>query len=295
VVPFQFTSQLYGPSVVRPNHHYAIHTPECVRDYGPLHEFWTFLFERMNKVLKSYKTSNHSGGELEVSFFREFQRTACESRLVRLHNALYFPKHPAHRSSQLSHAAHQRVDKELQFAAEAMFRASADDRGTVQAMSRELDEVQEDSMLSVLSLFILLLMTTAGNVALCLSTRSEQASMPSDLYFIVLGHLRSRSPTLQLHSHIALSPSPSSIPLFPRATFYDHVIVRGQKYAASTRNINSRQSLVMVQTSASGQTWVGELQHIFMVNQESVGCHWFGQMRWFIPVPSNRDTIWSQL
>jgi hypothetical protein len=136
---------------------------------------------------------------------------------------------------------------------------------------------------------------TAGSVAIRLSTKSEQASMPSDLYFVVLEHLRSRSPTLQLHSHIALSLSPSSIPLFPRATFYDHIIVRGQKYAASTRNVSSRQSLVMVQTSASGQTWVGELQHIFMVKQEMVGCYWFGHMRWFIPVPSNRDTIWSQL
>lgn len=75
--------QLYGPSVIRPNHHYACHTAESVRDYGPLHEFWTFLFERLNKVLKSYKTSNHAGGELETSFFREFHRTVQESRLVR--------------------------------------------------------------------------------------------------------------------------------------------------------------------------------------------------------------------
>jgi hypothetical protein len=74
--------QLYGPSVIRPNHHYAIHTPEFVRDYGPLTEFWTFLFERMNKVLKSFKTSNHAGGELETSFFREFLRTVRESRRV---------------------------------------------------------------------------------------------------------------------------------------------------------------------------------------------------------------------
>ena len=36
------------------NHHHAVHIPECVQDYGPLTEFWTFLFERLNKVLKSY-------------------------------------------------------------------------------------------------------------------------------------------------------------------------------------------------------------------------------------------------
>lgn len=54
-----------------------------VRNYGPLREFWTFLFERLNKVLKSYKTPNHAGGELETSFFREFMRTVQQSRLVR--------------------------------------------------------------------------------------------------------------------------------------------------------------------------------------------------------------------
>jgi hypothetical protein len=75
-------SQLYGTDMIRPNHHYATHTPRSVRDYGPLHEFWTFLFERLNKVLKSYKTNNRSGGELEVTFFREFHRTVLSSRLV---------------------------------------------------------------------------------------------------------------------------------------------------------------------------------------------------------------------
>lgn len=56
--------------------------PENVRDYGPLQEFWTFLFERINKVLKSFNSSNHSGGELETSFFREFHRTVQNSRIV---------------------------------------------------------------------------------------------------------------------------------------------------------------------------------------------------------------------
>ena len=47
-----------------------------------MHGFWTFLFERINKVLKSYNSSNHSGGELETSFFREFHRTIQQSRVV---------------------------------------------------------------------------------------------------------------------------------------------------------------------------------------------------------------------
>ncbi|KAJ7748675.1 hypothetical protein B0H16DRAFT_1319717 [Mycena metata] len=78
----KLATSLYGESVIKPNHHYATHTAENVRDYGPLQEFWTFLFERINKVLKSYNSSNHSGGELETSFFREFHRTVQTSRIV---------------------------------------------------------------------------------------------------------------------------------------------------------------------------------------------------------------------
>lgn len=85
--------QLYGEDVIKPNHHYATHTAENVRDYGPLQEFWTFLFERINKVLKSYNSNNHSGGELEASFFREFHRTVQTSRIVGslpFHRTLHF-------------------------------------------------------------------------------------------------------------------------------------------------------------------------------------------------------------
>ncbi|KIM79981.1 hypothetical protein PILCRDRAFT_89847 [Piloderma croceum F 1598] len=100
---------LYGTDMIRPNHHYATHTPRSVRDYGPLHEFWTFLFEHLNKVLKSYKTNNRSGGELEVA------SAGCSDQ-----------------------------PDFFQAAVSSMFKASSDNRGTVQALAKELDEAQED-------------------------------------------------------------------------------------------------------------------------------------------------------
>lgn len=113
--------------MIRPNHHYCIHTPDCVRDFGPLHEFWTFLFERLNKVLKSYKTNNHNGGELEVTFFREFHRTLATSRLVA--RSVKNDTHPDQFIAQV--AGH-------------MFGASEDDRGTLQALARDLDSAKGD-------------------------------------------------------------------------------------------------------------------------------------------------------
>ncbi len=66
------------PDNVKPNFHYITHIFVQIRDYGPVYGFWTFLFERLNKILKTYAVNNHGGGELEVTFFREFSR---ETRL----------------------------------------------------------------------------------------------------------------------------------------------------------------------------------------------------------------------
>jgi len=52
------------------------------QNFRPLHDFWTFLFERLNKVLKSFKANNHANGELETTFFKEFHRTCEASRVV---------------------------------------------------------------------------------------------------------------------------------------------------------------------------------------------------------------------
>lgn len=47
-----------------------------------MYGFWTFVFERLNKVLKSYATSGHGGGEIEVTFMREFMRNAALRHIV---------------------------------------------------------------------------------------------------------------------------------------------------------------------------------------------------------------------
>jgi hypothetical protein len=44
----------YGPEMITPNIHLSLHLTECCRDYGPLHSFWCYSFERMNGVLGNY-------------------------------------------------------------------------------------------------------------------------------------------------------------------------------------------------------------------------------------------------
>ncbi|KIJ06688.1 hypothetical protein PAXINDRAFT_158658 [Paxillus involutus ATCC 200175] len=120
---------LYGSSCLKPNHHYACHTATYARNFGPLNGFWTFLFERLNKVLKSFKTNNHASGELETTFFNEFHRTCQSSRLT--YSLLRMPN-----------------DSLPSEVAEIMLKATSEERGTVAglaALSKELDEAQADA------------------------------------------------------------------------------------------------------------------------------------------------------
>ncbi|KZT18076.1 hypothetical protein NEOLEDRAFT_1081034 [Neolentinus lepideus HHB14362 ss-1] len=120
--------RLYGAESMKPNHHYATHVPEYVRDFGPPHEFWTFLFERLNKILKSFNTNNHGNGELECTFFQEFQRT-CQSARV---------------TGTLAQYPGDSLERQV---ATVMLKASNDERGTIAALkllSEELDEAGMD-------------------------------------------------------------------------------------------------------------------------------------------------------
>ena len=55
--------KLYGPELCTPNMHLSCHLVDCIRDYGPVHSFWCFSFERYNGILGSYHKNNHNIGE----------------------------------------------------------------------------------------------------------------------------------------------------------------------------------------------------------------------------------------
>ncbi|KAJ7110207.1 hypothetical protein C8R43DRAFT_883954 [Mycena crocata] len=69
-------SRLYGPDQMKPNHHWSVHIPDQILDFGPVYTFWAFLTERLNKILKNLNSNNWTGGRLEVSMMREFHRSS---------------------------------------------------------------------------------------------------------------------------------------------------------------------------------------------------------------------------
>ncbi|KIJ15289.1 hypothetical protein PAXINDRAFT_11827, partial [Paxillus involutus ATCC 200175] len=103
--------KLYGSAVLKPNHHYATHIGDCAQNFGPLHDFWMFLYEHFNKVANS-----------KQHFSRSFRG--------RVNSADSYPL-----ESLPSQTAH------------VMLKASNEEHGTVAglaALSQELNDVSTD-------------------------------------------------------------------------------------------------------------------------------------------------------
>ena len=73
---------LYGKTVITPNMHLHCHLKQSLLDYGPMHNFWLFSYERYNGILENYPSNNRS---IEIHFMQRFIQ---ESFLYANFNAL---------------------------------------------------------------------------------------------------------------------------------------------------------------------------------------------------------------
>jgi hypothetical protein len=81
-IQFTIANQIYGDKYMKPNHHWSVHTPEQILDFGPVYDFWTFMTERLNKILKNINNNHWGGGRLEISMMRGFGRETQFETLV---------------------------------------------------------------------------------------------------------------------------------------------------------------------------------------------------------------------
>lgn len=56
---------LYPNSSLVPKHHMALHLPAMLRDFGPVHAWRTFAFERLNQIFQNVSTNNLIGAYSE--------------------------------------------------------------------------------------------------------------------------------------------------------------------------------------------------------------------------------------
>ena len=63
--------RVFGSKFVTPNMHMHLHLADCLRDYGPLHAFWLYSFERYNGLLGNQPTNNRA---IELQLIHRFER-----------------------------------------------------------------------------------------------------------------------------------------------------------------------------------------------------------------------------
>ena len=61
--------RMYGTNSVTPNMHFHCHLKDCVKDYGLLHSFWLYAFERYNGILENFPNNNRS---IECQLMKRF-------------------------------------------------------------------------------------------------------------------------------------------------------------------------------------------------------------------------------
>ncbi|EKM61708.1 uncharacterized protein PHACADRAFT_82948, partial [Phanerochaete carnosa HHB-10118-sp] len=123
------------PKHIKPNIYYSTHIFDQIPDYGPMYGFWTYLFERLNNILKGYSVNGHGGGELEVTFFRKF------SRQVKLRSML-------NNLSAISLEGVSQEDVVIRDTACILTKGDGEARGTVTDLARDAAVKSEESKLS---------------------------------------------------------------------------------------------------------------------------------------------------
>jgi len=127
-----------------PNHHWSVHTPDQILDFGPVYDFWTFMTERLNKILKSINNNHWGGGRLEVSMMRGFGRETQFETLVTPGSKLHLRRTD---NSYLLQAqtVRQSPDHEiLKTIVSRMLDKTEEDRGTVQASGNDANDFVDD-------------------------------------------------------------------------------------------------------------------------------------------------------
>ncbi|KAF8229173.1 hypothetical protein L208DRAFT_1287986 [Tricholoma matsutake] len=59
--------QLFGKSAIWANQHLSLHLAECICNFGPVHGWWAFPFERYSGIIQQHNTNNKFGMEYLLS------------------------------------------------------------------------------------------------------------------------------------------------------------------------------------------------------------------------------------
>ena len=248
-----------------------MHIFDQICDYGPVHGFWTFTFERLNKTLKGYKTNNHGGGEIEVTFFREFHR---DVRLRELVTSL----------SQIDGNIPSRGSKEV---AKLLLESDGDDRGTLASLCREIDEEVDEGesgdrfgLWSTLQTDYMLLFSALKLFGTGLGD-SKYLSRPLQRLFVefyknnhAYANVRARNAII----HGAMTITPNF--LLDSVDLLEYIVLHGKRIVSATDPYHAPNSIIQV--LFNGVKYVGQVIGIYRHSQTLVeGSTILIHTRWF--------------
>ncbi|KAF7359564.1 alcohol dehydrogenase [Mycena venus] len=251
------------PTLVKPNFHWITHIFDILRDFGPVYGFWTFLFERLNKLLKDYDTNNHGGGELEVTFFREFHRDANLREVIR---------------KIISKGKREELTPEEQCmveCAQEILASDGDKRGTVAALAKEVETLSED-------------LGTRFSMGL-----GTTKTLPNKLQTQLLQYYHATYPSVCIVDRAADTTGLVD-PQFlnSSASFHQHVVLDGRRIKPSTSLDEAPDSLV--QLDLDGTRYVGQVYNILTHNQAGLeDRHHLLDVRWFERHGDFDTSIWD--
>lgn len=118
---------------------------------------------------------------------------------------------------------------------------------------------------------------------------------PQTLYTALFSHFRLQFPLLNIRSQLALVHSDDrSVLLRSKITIFDYVIISQRRYHASTQSKSSNNSFIAVSRPQDNHLVVGELLHILVIDQETLGRHILGHVRWLMPAQVDlSNTFWA--
>ncbi|KAJ7142859.1 hypothetical protein C8R44DRAFT_866139 [Mycena epipterygia] len=228
-------SELYGADNMKPNHHWAIHIPDQVVQYGPLNGFWAFLTERLNKILKNLNSNNWTSGRLEVSMMREFHRsTRITSVLSQIETSTHTPS-----SSQSEHKLVQ-----LLLGSEDNVEAI----GTVQDAA--CADTRDGSRV------------VAGTIAKANVLLGEEDILRLGLFT----YYNDSGPKV----HFAGAPTPGTTVLSPFVDFYEFALLDGKRLTPTTRSRRNMAGSSLVQARYNDEAYAGEVQHLIRHRQPEI-------------------------
>ncbi|KAF7368239.1 hypothetical protein MVEN_00144000 [Mycena venus] len=227
--------EFYGADNMKPNHHWAVHIPEQIVQYGPLNGFWAFLTERLNKILKNLNSNNWTGGRLEVSMMREFHRsTRITSVLSQIEVST--------RAPSPSTSEHEFVQLLL---------GSADN---VEAIGTVQDAAHAE--------------TLNGSRIVAGSIAEENAHLGEEdiLLLELFTYYNESGPKV----HFAGAPTPGATMLSPFIDFYEFALLDGKRLTPTTRSRRNTAGSSIVQARHKDEAYAGEVQHLIRHRQPGI-------------------------